>query len=104
MTATLETRTVLEPTGDRLIVRRISAQETTEGGIVLPDNAREKPCEGVVKAVGPGVDGTYRQMPAKAGDRVLFSKYAGTEAKHDGEDVLILRADDVLARVREVGA
>jgi chaperonin GroES len=92
----------VRPLHDRLIVRRIEEKETASGGIVIPDSAREKPMEGEVLAAGDGKlldDGTKRPLDVKAGDRVLFGKYSGTEIKVDGEDVLIVREDDVLAIV-----
>ena len=90
----------VRPLHDRLIVRRLEEKETASGGIVIPDSAREKPMEGEVLAVGSGKlldDGTKHALDVKAGDRVLFGKYSGTEIKIDGEDVLIVREDEVLA-------
>ena len=90
----------VRPLHDRLIVRRIEEKETASGGIIIPDSAREKPLEGEVLAAGDGKlldDGTKRPLDVKAGDRVLFGKYSGTEIKVDGEDVLIIREDEVLA-------
>lgn len=90
----------LRPLGDRLVVRRIEAEEKTKGGIVLPDKAKEKPKEGEVLAVGAGRlldDGQRVAMQVKVKDRVLFSSYAGTEVKLDGEEYLIMKEDDVLA-------
>ena len=90
----------VRPLHDRLIVRRIEEKETASGGIIIPDSAREKPLEGEVLAAGDGKlldDGTKRTLDVKAGDRVLFGKYSGTEIKVDGEDVLIIREDEVLA-------
>ncbi|NMB42085.1 MAG: co-chaperone GroES [Firmicutes bacterium] len=90
----------LKPLGDRLIVKVLEEEEKTSSGIVLPDKAKEKPQEGEVKAVGPGRtldDGTKVQMELKTGDKIIFSKYAGTEIKIEGEEYLILRQDDVLA-------
>jgi len=88
------------PLHDRLIVQRIEQDETTRGGIIIPDTAREKPMEGRVVAVGPGKvneDGKVTALDVKKGDRVLFAKYAGTEIQLDGEEHLIIREDDVLA-------
>lgn len=104
MTATTETRTRLRPSVGRLVVRRVEAHEMTAGGIVLPDNAREKPCEGVVLAVGdaPWRNGREVSVPVCIDDRVLFARYAGTETEHDGEKVLIMAYDDVLAVIEEV--
>ena len=87
------------PLHDRVVVRRIEAEEKTSGGIIIPDTAKEKPQEGEVVAVGPGVraeDGTVTALDVKAGDRILFGKYAGTEIKIDGIDHIILREDEVL--------
>ena len=81
---------------------RIAEQEKTKGGIIIPDTAKEKPVEGKVLAVGNGrilEDGSVRKLDVKAGDRILFNKYGGTEVKIDGEDLLILREDDVLGVV-----
>lgn len=92
----------IRPLYDRLVVKRIAEETTTKGGIIIPDTAKEKPISGQVIAVGNGKiqeDGKVRPMDVKAGDRVLFGKYAGTEVKIDGEDHLILREDDVLAVV-----
>lgn len=89
----------IRPLYDRIIVKRIAAEEKSPGGIIIPDNAKEKPLEGEVLAVGNGKrleDGTLLPLDVKVGDRVLFGKYAGTEVKIDGEDRLILREDDVI--------
>ncbi len=94
----------LTPLGDRLIVKPIEQEETTPGGIVLPETAKEKPQKGEVMAVGPGArdeDGDRIPMDVSVGDRVLFAKYSGTEFKVDGDKVLILRESDVLALVEE---
>jgi chaperonin GroES len=90
----------LKPLGDRLIVRAIEAEEVTASGIVLPDTAKEKPQRGKVLAVGEGrfEDGKRVPMDVAEGDEVIYSKYGGTEVKVDGEDVLILRESDVLAK------
>lgn len=90
----------LRPLHDRIIVERLSENETTAGGIIIPDSAREKPQRGKVVAVGKGKiaeDGSIRALDLKTGDIVLFGKYAGTEVKIDSEDRLIMREDDVLA-------
>ena len=96
----------LKPLGDRLIVEPLEEEQTTVGGIVLPDTAQEKPQRGTVLAVGPGSrnqdTGAYIQMDVAEGDVVVYSKYGGTEIKVEGEDYLILRESDVLAKV--VGA
>ena len=90
----------IRPLRDRLVVHRIEEEETTKGGIIIPDTAKEKPQEGRVVAVGSGRrtdDGETIPLDVREGNRVLFSKYAGSEVKLDGEDHLILREDDVLA-------
>ena len=90
------------PLHDRLLVERLEREETTEGGIVIPDTAKEKQIEGKVLAVGNGRildDGTVRALDLRIGDRILFGKYAGTEIKIDGKEQLILKEDDVLAVV-----
>jgi chaperonin GroES len=90
------------PLRDKILVKRLEAQEVTKGGIVLPDSAQEKPKEGRVEAVGEGKildDGSRGQMTVKKGDRILFTSYAGTEVEIDGEDYLIMGQDDVLAVV-----
>jgi chaperonin GroES len=89
----------IRPLQDRIIVQRIEEDETTKGGIIIPDSAKEKPQEGKAIAVGNGKvteDGKLQPLDVKKGDRVLFSKYAGTEVTIDGEDHLIIREDDVL--------
>ena len=89
----------VRPLHDRMLVRRIEEQESAKGGIIIPDTAKEKPIEGQVIAVGNGKvleDGKVRPLDIKAGDRVLFSKYAGTEVKLDGEEHLIMREEDIL--------
>ena len=94
----------LKPLGDRLIVRAVEEEETTASGLVLPDTAKEKPQKGEVLAVGDGnwdEDGEKRiPLDVSAGDIVLYSKYGGTEVKVDGEDLLVLRESDVLAKVQ----
>ena len=95
---------MLKPLGDRIVVKAISAEEKTKGGIVLPDTAKEKPQEGEVIAVGPGrvLDNGQRLAPeVKVGDRVIYAKYGGTEVKLEGEEYLILRESDVLAIVEK---
>jgi chaperonin GroES len=89
----------IRPLQDRIIVKRVEEEEKTKGGIIIPDTAKEKPIEGKVIAVGNGKvqeDGKVRPLDVKAGDRVLFSKYAGTEIKIDGEEHLIMREEDIL--------
>jgi chaperonin GroES len=90
----------IRPLNDRILVKRVEAEQKTRGGIIIPDSAKEKPAEAVVVAVGPGAvrdDGGRREPHVKAGDRVLFGKYDGAEIKIDGEAMLILRERDVLA-------
>ncbi len=90
----------VRPLHDRLIVRRLEEEEKTKGGIIIPDTAKEKPIEGKVIAVGDGrikEDGAKIPMEVKKGDRILFTKYAGTEVKIDGGEHLIMKEDDVLA-------
>ncbi len=92
----------LRPLGDRVVIRPVEREEVTKSGIVLPDTAKEKPQEGIILAAGPGKildDGKREQMDVKEGDRVLYSKYAGTEFKVDGEDLLIVSQKDILAIV-----
>ena len=92
----------IRPLQDRLIVKRIDEEETTAGGIIIPDTAKEKPQEGKVVAVGKGKvdeDGKVHPLDVKKGDKVLFSKYAGTEINIEGEEHLIIREDDVLGVV-----
>ena len=93
----------VRPLHDRLLVRRIEEEETVKGGIIIPDSAKEKPQEGEVLAVGNGKtldNGTKLTMDVKVGDKILFGKYSGTDIKIDGEEVLILREDEVLAVMR----
>jgi len=93
----------IKPLEDRIVVKSVEAEQTTASGLVIPDTAKEKPQEGEVLAVGPGrwnEDGDARiPLDVKVGDRVLYSKYGGTEIKHGGEEYLILSARDVLAIV-----
>ena len=94
----------VKPLRDKILVKRLEAQEVTKGGIVLPDSAKEKPKEGKVVEVGPGKildDGSRGEMQIKKGDRILFTSYAGTEIKVDGEEYLIMSEDDVLAIVAQ---
>jgi chaperonin GroES len=90
--------TKIRPLHDRVIVKRIEEEERTKGGLIIPDTAKEKPQEGRVIAVGPGKqdDGKVIPLGVKAGDKILFGKYSGTEIKLDGEEHLILREDDIL--------
>jgi chaperonin GroES len=90
----------IKPLHDRMLVKRVSGEEKTAGGLIIPDTAKEKPQQGVVVAVGAGKvleDGKVRPLEVKDGNRVLFGKYAGSEIKIDGEEHLILREDEVLA-------
>ena len=90
------------PLHDRVLVRRIEAEEKTAGGIIIPDTAKEKPQEGEVVAVGPGArndKGDVVALDVKAGDRILFGKWSGTEVKVDGQDLLIMKESDVLGVV-----
>jgi len=89
----------LRPLQDRILVQRVEEETTTKGGIIIPDTAKEKPAEGKVIAVGNGKtadDGKRVPLELKAGDRILFGKYSGTEVKVEGEEYLIMREDDVL--------
>jgi chaperonin GroES len=89
----------IRPLNDRLLVKRLEEEAKTAGGIIIPDSAKEKPAEGQVVAVGPGKlndKGDRVALQVKAGDRVLFSKYGGTDVKLDGDDYLIMREDDIL--------
>ena len=90
------------PLHDRVLVRRVEAEEKTAGGIIIPDTAKEKPQEGQVVAVGTGAraeNGTITPMDVKAGDRILFGKWSGTEVKVDGEDLIIMKESDILGIV-----
>ncbi len=92
----------IRPLNDRLLVKRLEEESKTAGGIIIPDSAKEKPAEGKVIAVGPGKTndkGERVALQVKAGDRVLFSKYGGTDVKIDGDDYLIMREDDILGVV-----
>ncbi|MGB5779045.1 co-chaperone GroES [Allopontixanthobacter sediminis] len=87
------------PLHDRVLVRRIEAEEKTAGGIIIPDSAKEKPSEGEIVSVGTGTkaeDGKITPLDVKAGDRVLFGKWSGTEVKLDGEDLLIMKESDIM--------
>jgi chaperonin GroES len=90
----------IKPLYDRILVKRLEEQEKTAGGLYIPDTAKEKPLEALVVAVGAGKvqeDGSLRKLEVKAGDKILFSKYSGSDIKIDGTEHLILREDDVLA-------
>ncbi|MFY8142130.1 MAG: co-chaperone GroES [Caulobacter sp.] len=90
------------PLGDRVLVKRVEEEQKTKGGIIIPDTAKEKPQEGEVIAVGPGArdeDGDYIALDVKAGDKILFGKWSGTEVKVDGQDLLIMKESDILGVV-----
>jgi chaperonin GroES len=94
----------IRPLQDRVIVKRVEEEEKTKGGIIIPDTAKEKPMEGKVIAVGKGKvleDGKIHPLDVKAGDRVLFGKYSGTEVKIEGEEHLIMREDDILGVIEK---
>lgn len=92
----------IQPLGDRVVLKVLDAEETTKGGIVLPDTAKEKPQEGKIVAVGKGkvLDGKEIPLEVKIGDKVLYGKYSGTEIMVDGEELLILKEEDILAIVK----
>jgi chaperonin GroES len=95
------------PLHDRILVRRIEAEERTAGGIIIPDTAKEKPSEGEVIAVGPGARdeaGKLVELDVKVGDRILFGKWSGTEIKLDGEDLLIMKESDVMGVIEHAVA
>jgi chaperonin GroES len=94
----------IRPLQDRVIVKRLAEEEKTKGGIIIPDSAKEKPMEGLVIAVGKGKtadDGKLIKLDVKAGDKILFGKYAGTEVKIDGVEHLIMREDDILGIIEK---
>jgi chaperonin GroES len=95
------------PLHDRVLIRRVEAEEKSAGGIIIPDTAKEKPMEGEVVAVGPGArgdDGKLQPLDVKAGDRVLFGKWSGTEVKLDGEDLIIMKESDVMGIIDQSAA
>ena len=95
------------PLGDRVVIRRVEEEAKTKGGIIIPDNAKEKPQEGEVIAAGPGArdeSGKLVPLDLKAGDRVLFGKWSGTEVKIDGEDLLIMKESDVMGVIEGASA
>ncbi len=95
------------PLHDRVVVRRLNAEEKTAGGIIIPDTAQEKPMEGEVIAVGPGARneaGAIVALDVKAGDRILFGKWSGTEVKIDGEDLLIMKESDIMGIIEGTAA
>ena len=95
------------PLHDRVVVRRITAEEKSAGGIIIPDTAKEKPMEGEIVAAGPGgrnEQGAIQALDVKAGDRVLFGKWSGTEVKIDGEELLIMKESDIMGIVEQTAA
>jgi chaperonin GroES len=95
------------PLHDRVVVRRVDAEEKTAGGIIIPDTAKEKPQQGEVIAVGPGArdeDGKVQPLDVKPGDRVLFGKWSGTEVRIDGEDLLIMKESDIMGVLEQAVA
>ena len=95
------------PLHDRVLVRRVAQEEKTAGGIIIPDTAKEKPMEGEVVAVGDGArteDGKIQPMAVKAGDRILFGKWSGTEVKMDGEELLIMKESDIMGIIEGTAA
>jgi chaperonin GroES len=95
------------PLHDRVLIRRVEAEEKTAGGIIIPDTAKEKPMEGEVVAVGPGArddSGKVQPLELKAGDRVLFGKWSGTEIKLDGEDLIIMKESDIMGIIDKSAA
>ena len=95
------------PLHDRVVIRRVEAEEKTLGGIIIPDTAKEKPMEGEVVAVGPGArgeDGKIQPLDVKSGDRVLFGKWSGTEVKLDGEDLIIMKESDIMGVIEQTAA
>jgi chaperonin GroES len=94
----------IRPLQDRVLIKRVAEENKTKGGIIIPDTAKEKPIEGEVVAVGSGhvgKDGKVRALDVKKGDRVLFGKYGGSEVKLDGEELLIMREDDILGVIEK---
>jgi chaperonin GroES len=103
VTTATSSRVAIRPLEDRIVVQAVEAETTTASGLVIPDTAKEKPQEGVVLAIGPGrfEDGQRIPLDVKEGDRVLYSKYGGTEVKYNGEEYLVLSARDVLAVIEK---
>jgi chaperonin GroES len=92
------------PLHDRVLIRRVESEEKTAGGIIIPDTAKEKPMEGEVVAAGPGArgeDGKLQPMDVRAGDRVLFGKWSGTEVKLDGEELIIMKESDIMGVIAQ---
>lgn len=101
-TKTKAKKVAIRPLADRVLIQRVEAEEKTAGGILLPESAKEKPKEGIVIALGDGKtldDGSKTTFSVSVGDRVLFTSYAGTDVKYDGDEFLIMREDDLLAIV-----
>ena len=95
------------PLHDRVVVRRVDSEEKSAGGIIIPDTAKEKPSEGVIESVGPGArdeSGKIVPLDVKAGDRVLFGKWSGTEVKLDGQELLIMKESDIMGVLTDVPA
>ncbi len=95
---------MMKPLNDNILVKRLEQETVSRGGIIIPDSAKEKPTKALVMAVGPGKrskDGSHQPIDVKPGEVVLFGKYSGTEVKIDGEEMVILRADDVLAVIED---
>ena len=95
------------PLHDRVVVRRVDSEEKSAGGIIIPDTAKEKPSEGIIEAVGPGArdeSGKIVPLDVKAGDRILFGKWSGTEVKIDGEDLIIMKESDIMGIIDEPAA
>ena len=95
------------PLHDRVLIRRVEAEEKTAGGIIIPDTAKEKPMEGEVVSTGPGArgeDGKLQPLDVKAGDRVLFGKWSGTEVKLDGEELMIMKESDIMGIIEGIPA
>jgi chaperonin GroES len=103
VTTATKSRVSIRPLEDRIVVQAVEAETTTASGLVIPDTAKEKPQEGIVLAIGPGrfEDGQRVPLDVKEGDRVLYSKYGGTEVKYAGEEYLVLSARDVLAVIEK---
>jgi chaperonin GroES len=103
VTTATTSKVAIRPLEDRIVVQAVEAETTTASGLVIPDTAKEKPQEGIVLAIGPGrfEDGARVPLDVKEGDRVLYSKYGGTEVKYGGEEYLVLSARDVLAVIEK---
>ncbi|HXR42353.1 MAG TPA: co-chaperone GroES [Acidothermaceae bacterium] len=103
MTTATSSKVAIRPLEDRIVVQAVEAETTTASGLVIPDTAKEKPQEGIVLAIGPGrfEDGQRIPLDVKEGDRVLYSKYGGTEVKYNNEEYLVLSARDVLAVIEK---